>query len=332
MRGGMLRHQRVQPLGIFPHSRQVSFLDGALECLNLPAKISQGSAAQDVAPIAYQFFRMANKQTGMFDRSRAEHAAKATRSSRISNGNRLPAAETSISAVFHRKSILSALLALIFLSFFGILTLSASMLPQSYDWRYSVISHLLSPRDNPSHYRLAAGGLALTGLLMLPFAGYLRRQLGMIAPRVALLCAGSFLAGIVALICACFVVPQHTHDVLRIRRLHELLGRSAAGFLALAMICGCWCAWKARHKSRGAARLFWIWSALTLLPLVGIFCSEALLVLTRLEPARMKLVHATLRNSVFWHLGFWEWTGAVAVFAFLCAAVFLLPAQASVKS
>jgi hypothetical protein len=151
-----------------------------------------GGVAQDVAPIAYQFFRMANKQPGMFDRSRAEHAAKATRSLRISNGNRLPAAETSIPAVFHRKSILSALLALIFLSFFGTLTLSASMSPQSYDWRYSVISHLLSPRDNPSHYRLAAGGLALTGLLMLPFAGYLRRQLGMIAPRVAAGLLGKF--------------------------------------------------------------------------------------------------------------------------------------------
>ncbi len=147
---------------------------------------------------------------------------------------------------------------------------------------------------------------------MLPFAGYLRRQLGMIAPRVALVCAGSFLAGIVALICACFVVPQHTHDVLRIRRLHELLGRSAAGFLALAMICGCWCAWKGRHKSRGASRLFWIWSALTLLPLAGIFCSEALLLLTRLEPTRMQPVHAALRHSIFWHLGFWEWTGAVS--------------------
>jgi hypothetical protein len=298
----------------------------------LPAKISQGGVAQDVAPIAYQFFRMANKQPGMFDRSRAEHAAKATRSLRISNGNRLPGAETFIPAVFHRKSILSALLALIFLSFFGTLTLSASMSRQSYDWRYSVISHLLSPRDNPSYYRLAAGGLALTGLLMLPFAGYLRRQLGMIAPRVAAVCSGSFLAGIVALICACFVVPQHTHDVLRIRRLHELLGRSAAGFLALAMIGGCWCAWKGRYKSRGASRLFWIWSALTLLPLAGIFCSEALLILTRLEPTRMQPVHAALRHSIFWHLGFWEWTGAVAVFAFLCAAVFLLPAQASVKS
>jgi hypothetical protein len=32
---------------------------------------------------------------------------------------------------------------------------------------------------------------------------------------------------------------------------------------------------------------------------------------------------------VFWHLGFWEWTGAVAVFLFLCATVFLTPRRAT---
>ena len=36
------------------------------------------------------------------------------------------------------------------------------MFPQDYDWRYRAISNLLSPRDNPSHYWMAAGGLALT--------------------------------------------------------------------------------------------------------------------------------------------------------------------------
>jgi len=156
--------------------------------------------------------------------------------------------------------------------------------------------------------------------------------LGMIAPKAALLCAASFLAGVIMLICACFIVPRHTHDIFRIGRLHELLGRSAAGFLALTMVCGCWCAWKGRCKSRGASQVFWIWSALTLLPLAGIFCSEALLILTRLEPTRMQPVQAALRQSIFWHLGFWEWTGAVAVFAFLCAAVFLLPVQTDLEN
>jgi len=75
--------------------------------------------------------------------------------------------------LLYRKSTLAVLLALIFFSFFGTLTASAWMFPKNYDWRYRVISNLLSPRDNPSHYWMAAGGLALTGLLMLPFAGYL---------------------------------------------------------------------------------------------------------------------------------------------------------------
>ena len=231
--------------------------------------------------------------------------------------------------MLYRKSTLAVLLALIFFSFFGTLSASAWMFPQDYDWRYRVISNLLSPRDNPSHYWVAAGGLALTGLLMLPFAGYLRRHLGVIAPRTANISAGTFTAGIIALICACLVVPQHTHDVLGVRRLHELLGRSAAAFLAIGMLCSLWCAWKGRRRNPFAAQLFWIWSLVTLLPLVGIFLSESLLLLTRLEPSWATPICSALRHSVFWHLGFWEWTGAVAVFLFLCAAVFLTPRRAT---
>src|SRR5438045_7412290 len=162
--------------------------------------------------------------------------------------------------MLYRKPVLLLLLGLIFLSFFGTLAMSAAMFPDNYDWRYRVISNLLSPRDNPSHYWMAAGGLALTGLLMLPFAGYLQRHLGVIAPRAANISAGAFTAGIIALICACFVVPQHTHDVLGVRRLHELLGRSAAGFLGKGVLCSCWCAWKGRPRTPVEARFFWIWA------------------------------------------------------------------------
>ena len=114
--------------------------------------------------------------------------------------------------MFHRKSTLAVLLGLIFLSFFGTLAVSAWMFPQNYDWRYRVISNLLSPRDNPAHYWLAAIGLALTALLMLPFARHLRRHLEVASPRVARMSSGAFVAGSIALICACFIVPQHrTH-------------------------------------------------------------------------------------------------------------------------
>src|SRR5438045_8249015 len=187
--------------------------------------------------------------------------------------------------MFYRKSTLAVLLGLIFLSFFGTLAVSAWMFPQTYDWRYRVISNLLSPRDNPGHYWLPAIGLTLTALLMLPFAGHLQRHLEVASPRVARMSSGAFVTGIIALICACFIVPQHLHDVFGVRRLHEFLARSAAGFLAIGMLCGCWCAWKGCGRSLFAAPLVWIWSLVTLVPLAGIFVSECSFLLTRLTPS-----------------------------------------------
>jgi hypothetical protein len=230
--------------------------------------------------------------------------------------------------MLYRKSVLAALLVLIFLTFFGTLALSAHMFPHSYDWRYRVISNLLSPRDNPDHYWLPGGGIILTAVLMLPFAGYLHRNLESASPRAANVSSGAFIAGTIALICACLVVPQHLHDVLGVRRLHEFIARSAAGFLAIAMLAACLCAWIGFRKNLLQRGLFWTWLFVTLLPLAGIFASESLLVLTRLKPAWAIPIRSVLRHSVFWHLGFWEWLGSAAVFLFLCAAVFLMPWQA----
>src|SRR5256714_15487198 len=110
--------------------------------------------------------------------------------------------------MLYRKSTLAVLLPLIFFSFFGTLTASAWMFPQNYDWRYRVISNLLSPRDNPSHYWMAASGVALAGLFMMPFAGYLQRVFGVISPCAANISAGTFTAGALLRDCSCFVVPQ----------------------------------------------------------------------------------------------------------------------------
>jgi len=229
--------------------------------------------------------------------------------------------------MLYRKTTLAVLLALIFLSFFGTLCASALMFPANYDWRYRVISNLLSPRDNPRHYWLAACGTTLAGLFMLPFVGFLQRHLEMAAPRFARVTSAALIAGIVALICTCLVVPQHVHVVFGIWRLHEFLARSSAAFIALGMLCACWCAWKGCGRSRFAARLFWIWSLVTVLPLVGVLFSECLLLLARRKASWAMPIRSALRHSVFWHLGFWEWTGAVAVFVFLCAAALLTPAS-----
>src|SRR5436189_6013651 len=128
--------------------------------------------------------------------------------------------------LLYRKSTLAVLLALIFFSFFGTLTASAWMFPKNYDWRYRVISNLLSPRDNPSHYWMAASGLALTGLLMLPFAGYLRRHLGVIAPRTGNIGAGTFTAGGFCRGFGWFVVPRDVHEGLGVCWRHVVVAGS----------------------------------------------------------------------------------------------------------
>jgi hypothetical protein len=212
---------------------------------------------------------------------------------------------------------------LILISFFGILAVSASMFPKGYDWRYRVISNLLSPRDNPERYRLAACGLVLTGLFMIPFARHLNRSLAVVSPVASTIVGGALLLGIVALIADCFVVPQHAHPTMGIRRFHEFLARSAAGLIALSMLVSCWCAWKGRGRVFPRS-LFWVWATVTVVPLAGIVCSEALLLLSRFDPSLSRPILHALRHSVFWHLGFWEWTGALAVFIFLCAATFLM--------
>src|SRR5215470_5248518 len=112
--------------------------------------------------------------------------------------------------MLYRKSTLALLLVLILLAFFGTLAVSARMFPQNYDWRYRVISNLLSPRDNPSHYWLPACGIILAALLMLPFVAYLYRSLKAVSPHAARLSAGAFIAGIIALICACLVAATRS--------------------------------------------------------------------------------------------------------------------------
>jgi hypothetical protein len=76
-----------------------------------------------------------------------------------------------------RRTVLSTLVPLMLVFYFGTLTLAVCVFPGSYDWRSSVISILLSPRHNPEFHWLASLGLSLTGLLSIPFGGYISDRL-----------------------------------------------------------------------------------------------------------------------------------------------------------
>jgi hypothetical protein len=76
-----------------------------------------------------------------------------------------------VSGNLERRTLLFILVPLIFLAYFGTLILACFGFSGTYDWRYRVISSLISPWNNPALHWIPSAGIAGTGLLMIPFAG-----------------------------------------------------------------------------------------------------------------------------------------------------------------
>jgi hypothetical protein len=231
-----------------------------------------------------------------------------------------------------RSTLLFVLIPLIAISYFGTLALAILLFPKTYDWRYRVISSLISPRYNPAFHWIPSVGIALAGLSMIPFAGYIRRHLRLAAPRMAGFGSGAFAAGAVALILAGFIVSPHLPGPARGLRIHEMLGRTAALGIGMGMVLFCWCSLKGQCLAPAGKRLYprkllVSWTLLTLPPVLGLGLSEGLLLMARAQSSWSQAIYSGFRSSMAWHLGFWEWIGSAAVFLFLLSSALLLPEQ-----
>jgi len=232
-----------------------------------------------------------------------------------------------------RARALALFLPLILLCYFGSLAVAAYYFPEPYDWRYRVISNLLSPRDNPDFYRIPSAGIALGAIFMLPIFAYIDERLRPVARRASRAAYLALAAGAALLGLAATIVPQHVRPVFGIRKLHEILAHSSAVFFGVGMILCCWCALRDRlaiPSRRLLDRRLWpAWLTLTLGPILSLCLSEALLILSWHWPQWGPAVRQTMHQTVFWHLGFWEWSGAGAIYLFLAAAVVWLPERAT---
>lgn len=229
-----------------------------------------------------------------------------------------------------RSVLVFWLIPLIFLSFFGSLGAAAVLYPGKYDWRASVISDLLSPRHNPGFHSLASVGLALSALLTMPFAGYLHSRLRLASRLGAGIGAAAFGAGLIALILAGLIVSPHFAPLAAIPRLHEMLGRTSAAGLGIGMLLFCWCALKGQRALPDGRRLYQrrllvCWVLLTLPPLFGAVASESLWLISQAHLPWSYPINQALKTTLLWHLAFWEWIGAAAVFLFLLTSALLLP-------
>jgi len=201
---------------------------------------------------------------------------------------------------------------------FGSLGVGAHYFPGSYDWRYSVISQLMSPRANAAWYLLPMLGVAASICLLFPFFGELYQRVRVVSRIGASVAAVSLVVGSLTLILA-VLVPQQGRRVPD--RMHQLFATSAAIDIELGVLCCAWWAVKDRCPAFGGRRLkrplALAFGLLTGLAFVGGAVST-------LHPRPVvPAPFAHLWHPVFWHLGFWEWIWIPAVYLFVVGAVLL---------
>jgi hypothetical protein len=202
-------------------------------------------------------------------------------------------------------------LAALGITFFGSLLLAAQYSPHPYDWRHAVISSLASPRDNPHAYLLACAGLAVSGLLLLPFASFLNDRFGPSAPNLTRWAGRFFRLAAICLTLSAVIVPGH-YRVLGIGRTHEHFAQISAVAFCLALI----------FYFAALLRLPRQWTGLRV-----VVASLVLLPVTALAVSRLSLwlsydflspkIYESIKASLWSSLALWEWIGAACIYAFL---------------
>ncbi len=104
-----------------------------------------------------------------------------------------------------RHRMITVLLPLLFIVYYGTMFLALMFYPTPYDWRFMAISGIIDVQENPNGWYLFAPGIIAFSILLIPIAGYLYRKLHVICQRTAeigtffilLSAVGNFLLGAV---------------------------------------------------------------------------------------------------------------------------------------
>jgi hypothetical protein len=221
-------------------------------------------------------------------------------------------------------------------SFYGTVIPAAIYFPERYDWRMRVISNLTSPRDNPHYYWVPSLGIVVMALIFFPFAGYFERGLRAINSRAARSAGVAFACSFATLVVS--FLAQLAQPVIGMGWVHEFLARVSATAFAVGMVCCCACAVKDRLQFCGGQRLLCnalilSWASLTLLPAIGLLILGSLVLLGhKADVVWAENLRQSFRDTMFWHLAFWEWVGAVSVTAFMIASAIWLPEPVKASS
>ncbi len=240
---------------------------------------------------------------------------------------------------FSKKTMLTRFVPLIIAVLLGTLFVANLMFPTAYDWRFLVISALLSTEDNPGWSALPAIGMTVAGILMIGFLGYYQKKLGKVCRGSAGVGTAFMLIGIIGLIGvgtvgqAAELIPEfHAFLVAnKIPKLHEYL--AALGFLGVvfaAIFYGCPIL---KDHAKGAKqfnmRQFWAGMLPLLVAVAGLALSSlfnALVYSGEGNPGNPDITDAD-KYSALISFAFWEWILFVGVAVYIVSLAILVPEE-----
>jgi len=202
------------------------------------------------------------------------------------------------------------------LSFFGGVWLAAHRFPGEYNWRYMVISRLLSPDKNPHGYWVIAVGISLSGLIQIPLPSFFCERLRSISPWGARLSWVFMVLGLAAMI-----LMGITRSIFS-DKAHGVLGWTAFIGLVLSVMVNTGLVVKqalSRATPKDSATR-WSWISLTvlaLIPMVGTSLSQLYLHFFAKGLGQTPLVWQNRRVPFVFSLAFWEWLTCVFLVAYL---------------
>lgn len=211
--------------------------------------------------------------------------------------------------------------------------LSLYSFPGPFDWRYRVVSSLISQIDNPGGNAFFAAGLALTCFMLIPLAGFFRVRLHPYAPRTATLAFHSLRLGFIFAVVVGLERLFFRNLSAHIHKAHELIALVAFAGLFIGVV-GFWlaCAWrlqKQRPVSVGALGLIFLTSGA---PMIGAATSQAYLYFVPNQLGWVGPHWAALGVPLYLSFAFWEWIASAAVFTYLYLILFLMPEKPPTSS
>src|SRR5271157_697199 len=231
---------------------------------------------------------------------------------------------------FPREFLLARLMPVLLAFFFGGMLISDLLYPAPYDWRFMTISSLITPGSEPGgnplgRYYLSAGMIA-SGVLMVPFAGYLFRKLKVIWRKAAR--AG---AGFMALGCIGIALVGAVPDTAELDPIHQ----GNAAITAVGFIFSFLSFWLIMRKDRqlqhGGKRQFdrrAMIAAFTLMwvAILGMLLSQLIRLILQGNLEITDYFYLT-GLPVILSLPLWEWVFFLSIIAYIALLALMVPAN-----